>query len=75
MWITSGFLPPIARPGAGAAELRLRFEGGAARASARAAGTATWRTVGGAIDVEPLASVHAGLFTGLVVGPYALAAR
>jgi alpha-N-arabinofuranosidase len=27
--------------------------------------------VGAAINVEPLASVHAGLFTGLVVGPYA----
>lgn len=68
-------LARIARPGARAVELRLRFEGGVARASAREAGSAAWRAVGGAIDVEPLASVHAGLFTGLVVGPYALAAR
>jgi alpha-N-arabinofuranosidase len=27
--------------------------------------------VGERINVEPLASVYAGLFTGLVVGPYA----
>jgi alpha-N-arabinofuranosidase len=27
------------------------------------------------VDVEPLATVHAGLFTGMVIGPYALAGR
>jgi alpha-N-arabinofuranosidase len=32
-----------------------------------------WQVVARSVDVEPLASVHAGLFTGLVVGPYALA--
>lgn len=59
-------------------ELKLAFDAGTARVFWRAAGTgdgageaAAWQPVGGAIDVEPLASVHAGLFTGLVVGPYA----
>ena len=32
-----------------------------------------WQVLAPKVDVEPLASVHAGLFTGLVVGPYALA--
>lgn len=55
----------------GPVELRLAFDGGTARVSYREAGASDWRQVGGPIDVEPLASVHAGLFTGLVVGPYA----
>jgi len=63
----------IARPGRGAVELRLSFDEGTAIAYARRAGTTAWEMVGGT-DVEPLASVHAGLFTGLVVGPYAVAA-
>ena len=61
----------IARPGGGPVELRLRLEKGAATTYARAAGRGTWQVVG-RTDVEPLASVHAGLFTGLVVGPYAV---
>lgn len=65
-------LARIGRPARGAVELRLRFTGGTAHAFARAAGGSAWRQVGGAVDVEPLASVHAGLFTGLVVGPYAV---
>lgn len=60
----------IARPGTGPIDLRLRFERGSATSYARLPGGA-WHTVGGT-DVEPLASVHAGLFTGLVVGPYAV---
>jgi alpha-N-arabinofuranosidase len=32
-----------------------------------------WQVLAPKVDVEPLATVHAGLFTGLVVGPYALA--
>lgn len=63
----------IARPGSGALELRLIFNGGTATTYARAAGDTTWTMVGTA-DVEPIASVHAGLFTGLVVGPYAVSA-
>lgn len=60
----------IPRPAAGPVELRLRLEKGAATTYAREPG-GTWQVVG-ATDVEPLASVHAGLFTGLVVGPYAV---
>jgi xylan 1,4-beta-xylosidase len=55
----------------GAIELKLALDGGAARVSWRAQGAEAWQAVGEAINVEPLASVHAGLFTGLVVGPYA----
>lgn len=60
----------IARPGTGPVELRLRFDKGTATSYARVPG-GPWQMVGGT-DVEPLASVHAGLFTGLVVGPYAV---
>lgn len=56
-------------------ELKLAFDGGTARVSWRAsageAAAAAWQPVGAQINVEPLASVYAGLFTGLVVGPYA----
>ncbi len=52
-------------------ELKLAFDGGSARVFWRPAGEKVWQPVGAAINVEPLASVHAGLFTGLVVGPYA----
>ena len=55
----------------GPVDLRLRFDGGEALVAIRQSNGA-WRDVGGSIDVEPLASVHAGLFTGLVVGPYAV---
>ncbi len=53
-------------------ELKLAFDGGTATVAWRSAGETSWQAVGGPINVEPLASVHAGLFTGLVVGPYAL---
>lgn len=65
-------LARIARPTKGELELRLGLKGGSASAYARPAGAAVWQAVGAAFDVEPLASVHAGLFTGLVVGPYAV---
>lgn len=55
----------------GPVELKLALDGGSARVFWRPAGEGAWQPVGGAINVEPLASVHAGLFTGLVVGPYA----
>jgi alpha-N-arabinofuranosidase len=55
----------------GAIELKLALDGGTARVFWRAKGAETWQPVGEAINVEPLASVYAGLFTGLVVGPYA----
>ncbi|WP_271078780.1 glycoside hydrolase family 43 protein [Aurantiacibacter sp. MUD61] len=56
---------------AGPVGLRIRFDGGTAHVSAQQAGN-DWQEVGGPIDVEPLASVYAGLFTGVVVGPYAV---
>lgn len=65
-------LARIAKPNRGAVELRLSFNGGTASAYARAPGDSPWQSVGDAFDVEPLASIHAGLFTGLVVGPYAV---
>ena len=52
-------------------ELKLALDGGSARVFWRMAGDNAWQAIGGPINVEPLASVHAGLFTGLVVGPYA----
>ena len=52
-------------------ELKLALRGGQARVYWRMAGRSDWQDIGDAIDVEPLASVHAGLFTGLAVGPYA----
>ena len=54
----------------GPIELKLAFDGGSARAYWRVPGADEWQAIGGPINVEPLASVHAGLFTGLVVGPY-----
>ena len=59
--------------GNGPVELRIAFKGGRADAVFRPRGTSQWQTVASGFDVEPLASVHAGLFTGLVVGPYAVA--
>ena len=52
-------------------ELKLALRGGEAQVFWRIAGQGGWQDIGGAINVEPLASIHAGLFTGLVVGPYA----
>lgn len=57
----------------GAVELRMTFRGGRADFAWRPAGEFRWRELAREVDVEPLASVHAGLFTGLVVGPYAVA--
>ena len=54
------------------AQLRLSMRGGSATASWRGGDEDSWQQ-SPQIDVEPLASIHAGLFTGLVVGPYAIA--
>ncbi len=56
----------------GPIELRLALDGGSAAVFWRAEGAEAWQPIGAAINVEPLASVHAGLFTGLVIGPYAV---
>lgn len=55
----------------GPIELKLALDGGSARVFWRDAGEDGWQPIGDPINVEPLASVYAGLFTGLVVGPYA----
>jgi len=62
-----------ALPATGAIELRVALDGGTARLGWRTAGAPGWTMLGGPVDVEGLASVHAGLFTGLVIGPYAVA--
>ncbi|WP_370177106.1 family 43 glycosylhydrolase [Alteriqipengyuania sp.] len=54
------------------AQLRLAFDGGSAVAAWRSDEASDWQQ-SPTINVEPLASIHAGLFTGLVVGPYAVA--
>jgi len=58
----------------GPIELRIAIDRGTASLSWRARGK-SWRALAPHVDVEPLASVHAGLFTGLVIGPYALAGK
>ncbi len=68
---------PIAstpRAGSGPVELRIATDGGNAALSWRKPG-GHWQMLAPNVDVEPLASVHAGLFTGLVIGPYALAGK
>jgi alpha-N-arabinofuranosidase len=56
----------------GSLDLRIAIDGGTAALSWRKPG-GHWQVLAPKVDVEPLATVHAGLFTGLVVGPYALA--
>ena len=58
-------------PATGPVDLRLALDGGSARLAFRQ-GAGAWQALGEAVNVEPLASVHAGLFTGLVIGPYAV---
>jgi alpha-N-arabinofuranosidase len=58
----------------GRIELRIAIDGGTAALSWREQG-GRWQALAPKVDVEPLASIHAGLFTGLVIGPYALAGR
>ena len=53
-------------------ELRLEIDLGTANLAWRPAGGGDWRAFLNGIDAEYMASVHAGLFTGLLVGPYAV---
>lgn len=59
-------------PATAAIELKLAFTYGRATLAWRPAGGEPWRTVGREMDVEYMSSVHAGLFTGVLVGPYAV---
>ena len=56
----------------GAIELRLAIDGARADLAWRPAGARPWRTIASGVDVEYMSSIHAGLFTGVVVGPYAV---
>jgi xylan 1,4-beta-xylosidase len=52
-------------------ELRLTITDGTAAIDWRPAGRGAWRSVAKNVDVEHMASIHTGLFTGVTVGPYA----
>ena len=55
----------------GEIELALAIDRGSADLSWRPAGAAEWRPLAHGIAVEHMSSIHAGLFTGVLVGPYA----
>jgi xylan 1,4-beta-xylosidase len=58
----------------GEIELSLAIDRGTADVAWRPAGSDAWRPVAQDVDVEHMSSVRAGLFTGVVVGPYAVRA-
>jgi alpha-N-arabinofuranosidase len=55
----------------GPIDLRIAIDGGEANFDWRPAGSGGWRNLAEKHDVEHMASVHAGLFTGTVIGPFA----
>jgi len=55
----------------GAIELRIAIDGGKADFDWRPAGSEQWRSLVAGHDVEHMASVYGGLFTGTVIGPFA----
>jgi len=55
----------------GEIELALKLDRGSAQVIWRPAGSSAWRSLDDDIDMEYLSSIHAGLFTGVLVGPYA----
>lgn len=59
----------------GPVDLRIDLSSGVAALEYRPAGAREWQALMPAIDLEPLSSIHAGLFTGLVIGPYAVQAE
>jgi alpha-N-arabinofuranosidase len=56
----------------GEIELSLAIDRGTADLAWRPAGTDAWRPLSQDINVEPMSSIHSGLFTGVLVGPYAV---
>jgi alpha-N-arabinofuranosidase len=56
----------------GEVDLRLAIADGTAALDWRPAGAGAWRCLARSIDVSHMASVNAGLFTGTMVGPYAV---
>ncbi len=61
----------VPRGGANEVELKLSFDAGTAQAEWRPVGDTAWRSIARDIDASRLATIHAGLFMGLVVGPHA----
>ena len=56
---------------AGDVELRLDIDRGLAEVAWRTAGASDFRVAAKDVDIEYMSSIHAGLFTGVLVGPYA----
>jgi xylan 1,4-beta-xylosidase len=56
----------------GEVELSLAIEGGEADLAWRPAGGGRWQSAARDFDVEYLSSSHSGLFTGVLIGPYAV---
>ena len=56
----------------GEMDLAMEIRSGKATLLFRRSGQRTWQELARDWDVEPLSSIHAELFTGLVVGPYAV---
>lgn len=59
-------------PTRGEVELRLKIDKGTADFAWRPAGQKAWRELKRNVDITHMASVRAGLFTGVTVGPYAV---
>jgi len=55
----------------GELELSLAIDRGTANLAWRPAGADAWQPLAEDVDVEHMSSIHSGLFTGVVVGPYA----
>lgn len=58
--------------GQGEIDLKLAIDRDEAELAWRPGGESEWRVLERALDIEYLSSIHAGLFTGLLVGPYAV---
>ena len=56
----------------GEVELSVAIDRGTADLAWRPAGSGAWQPLAEDVDVEPMSSIHSGLFTGVVVGPYAV---
>jgi xylan 1,4-beta-xylosidase len=59
----------------GEIELSLAIDRGTAELAWRPAEVDAWRLLAQDVDVEHMSSIHSGLFTGVVVGPYAVRGR
>jgi alpha-N-arabinofuranosidase len=59
----------------GEVELSLAIDRGTADLAWRPAGSGAWQALAQDVDVEHMSSIHSGLFTGVMVGPYAVRGR